>query len=1212
MNSVLTRFSLFRFTLVLLVFSAAFSPLREYANGRKKEHRKALSIRFALEDNFERTKDPALGYPPTERLERALDYARRKQAEVLALAKGPNSLGEARWRERGPDNYAGRTRAILIDQQDPTRRTVWAGSVSGGLWKCSNIEADPPQWEIVSDFLENMAVGSLAQDPIDPQVIYMGTGEGFNNLDAVRGRGIYRTTDGGNTWEVLPSTLATNFRFTRDLFVHPLTRDVYAATNQGLFRSQNGGESWTRILGIPANIANANMYDIQYAPATGMIYASNANAIWRSPGGNPGTWVNIATTASGFPSGLNRVEMTLSASNPDIIYIIGETGGAASNVFITTDGGQSWQQRARPNNANGSEFTNGQAWYDLEIAVDPFDPNHVIAGGVRIMRSVNGGSSWSVFANNMHVDHHKVVFDPQQQGVIYFGNDGGIYRSTSGSSASVPSRKRNFNVTQFYACALHPEAGSNYMLGGTQDNNSLQLNTQGLGSARSVRGGDGMFCHIDQLDPNIQMVSSQNGNYSLSTDGGQTFSNAVSLDGRFICPSDYDSQAKIMYSQTNASGGSFYRWRVLTGATELVSIQPAEVNISAITVDPNTPNRVYFGSFNNGRIIRVDNAHEGDAVTGVTLVLPTGTVSSIDVEYGNPDHLLATVSNYGVQSVFESFNGGVNWINVEGDLPDMPVRWGIFNPANNRQAMIATEAGVWATELLDGGNTEWLPPANSIGTPLVRTDMLQVRLSDRTVLAATHGRGLYTTDAFAAPSVRAQFNPVVYKDVPQRYLGELSTGASTFAWDFGDGTTSTQENPVHAYSNPGEYVVTLTVNGNLTTSNTVKVLPDRPLPYQDDKPMYGGNFEGFTEQYAVHTLSGSGFERGKSTIPKKDGTRSGDQAFVTGLTEPFYQANSLSYLYLSNFDFSENTLYDFSFWAKWEIHNGFDGFRVEYSLDKGLSWQALNDAVSPGWYNFRNTNVNGAAFPVGSSYFSSSRTTWEQYKTNLSFLAGNANVAFRFVFQSDGTGSHAGLAIDDVRINKYEGPLLTQLSRFTGEFVGTTDIRLEWNTTLEYFCRRFEIERSVNGRDFERIAIVNATGVTTTELQTYNHTGPGLRNLYFYRLRVISEDEPNGYSYVFYSPVVIMQRSQPSTLVNRVFPGPFGNVLGVTFNGLIDTPIDYQLFDVAGRLVMEGQATAPGGFLEINTGNRLARAMYLLRIKAGNGEYETHKVVGGW
>jgi photosystem II stability/assembly factor-like uncharacterized protein len=982
---------------------------------------KAMSIRDAFEDNFERTKDPALGYPPVERLLDALEQTRRMQAEWAARNSRDNFNG-IRWREKGPDNIGGRTRAIMIDRRDPERKTIWAGGVAGGLWKTDDITATPPVWNKVNDYLENMAVGALEQDPNNPEIIYMGTGEGYPNWEAVAGLGIFKSTDGGQTWALLPTTLTGLFRYTQDILVHPATGDIYAGTQAGLFRSQDGGATWNRA--IPAA---TNFYDVDYIPASGMIYASNSRRIYRSATGDQSDWEALGGVASGFPQNFTRVEMAVSPSNPDWIYVIGNVSGGASNVFFTNNGGQSWVQRGLPAWDDGGEFTNGQAWYDLEIAVHPTNPTHVIAGGVPLMQSTDGGLSWQRFANNSHVDQHIILFDEENPDIIYFGNDGGVYMSRTGAGPVVLDKNYGYNVTQFYACAIHPEPFSNYMLGGTQDNNSLQLNDFGVTSARNVRGGDGFLCHIDENEPNIQMVSSQFGNYGLSLDGGRTFNQgAASFNGRFLTPSDYDSEQNILYAQTN--DGDFYRWKINESTFELVDIPLFDLNVSTITVDVNTPNRVYFGT-SNGTVIRVDDAHTGETVQGGQIGTFSGTISSVEVEYGNPDHLLVTISNYGVASVFESKNGGQNWTNVEGDLPDMPVRWGIFNPNNSQQAMIATEAGVWVTELLDGNNTQWIPPSSEGGIPLVRTDMLRVRRSDKVVLAATHGRGLFTTDIFADPAIRVNIPSAAYSDAPVQFFGEQSYRAEYFQWTFGDGQTGSADNPVHIYDNPGTYTVTLKTSDQLTAEGPIKILPDVDLPYVPGKTYFGGDLEGLPEQFGVYTLSGTPFELGRSTFPGKDGAHSGNNAFVLGLNEEFYQPNTHSMLYLPNFDFSEQSIYEFSFWAKYRLQGGLDGFLVEYSTDRGQTWQRMGTNTNPNWYNFLNEDRDNAAFPSGTPFFTGARLEWTRYKLNISSLSGNENVAFRFVFRSEGTGNHTGVAIDDIEITKYEGELSHEVAQ---------------------------------------------------------------------------------------------------------------------------------------------------------------------------------------
>ncbi|GJM36521.1 MAG: glycosyl hydrolase [Saprospiraceae bacterium] len=1193
---------------ILLLMLNACSPQVETT---QPLHRKAQSIKDAFEENFRRTMDLELGYPPSERLLTALEQTRRMQ-KTFAESGNRSGIGEARWRERGPSNIGGRTRAILIDQNDPNRNKLWVGSVAGGLWKTDDASAGSPKWDKVDDYLDNMAIGAITQDPNDPQYIYFGTGEGYNNADAVPGLGLFRSSDGGENWEILNATINNNFRRTRTMMVHPVTSDVYAGTSQGLWRSTDHGDTWNQIMGfLPPNLfASDDIYDVLYT-SNGYIYVSTAREVYRSMSGNVNDWEKMSLTESGFPSGLSRVELTVSESNPNVLYILGNENGGASQVYTSIDGGATWLPRSRPSHENnGGEFTNGQAWYDLEIEVDPFNPNHVIVGGVPIFRSLNGGLNWERFAIDMHVDQHKVVFDKEIEGRIYFGNDGGIFRSTLGSGLQVQNKNTGYNVTQFYACAIHPEAFTDYFLGGTQDNSSLQLKGFGIQTARNVRGGDGFLCHIDEDEPQYQMVSSQFGGYSLSTNGGSTFSDAADFNGGFLNPSDYDSESNIMYAQTG--DGDFYRWKINTNVTELVNISGFSGGVSTIAVDPNTPNRVYFGTFNSGRIIMVDDAHTGDLVNGVQLIGITGTVSSIDIEVGNPNHLLATVSNYGAVSVWESNNGGQNWINSEGpSLPDMPVRWGIFNPRDATQAMIATEAGVWVTELLDGPSTVWIPPVQGIGTPLVRTDMLQVRRSDNIVLAATHGRGLFTTDVFADPTVRMTTDQVGYTQAPIKFIGELSYNADTYLWDFGDGDTGTGENETHFYDAVGEYPITFTINGDQSLTSSVKILPDRAAPYIPGANNYSGDFEGFTEQYAVETIQGSAFERGNSTVSGKEGTHSGENAFVLGLNEETYQPNSHSILYLPNFDLSQRGIYEFSFWTRFRLNNGFDGFRVEYSKNRGQSWAQLGTADDPNWYNFRNDNLDNVGFSQGASYFSGEKNGYVQYKLNISGLSGEGHVAFRFVFKASDSGNKRGVAIDDVEISKYDGELATKLLSFTGEYTTDTEITLSWLTQPEYFCSSFQLERSFNGRVFEEIESVLARGRTTSAMNSYNQTTLGQRPVIFYRMKVINRNEDIDYNYEFYSPTIVMKKDDEKPLeAISTYPNPFRDHFFLTFNEVLETDIAYDLFNEAGQFIAKGIIPAGDVFGEVQTG-LLPSGVYILSLNLEGQEPQVFKLMGG-
>jgi hypothetical protein len=173
----------------------------------------------AMEQEFRMTVDPALGYIPKERLIAALNYQKRL---IAARGSGVNAIG---WQERGPNNIAGRTRALIIDKRDATGNTIFAASVSGGIWKTTNFKsATQPAWAPINESMGSLAVCALAQDPQNPNTLYAGTGEGWFNIDAVRGNGIWQSTDGGGTWNKLTTTDSTltshDFDYVQDIVVN--------------------------------------------------------------------------------------------------------------------------------------------------------------------------------------------------------------------------------------------------------------------------------------------------------------------------------------------------------------------------------------------------------------------------------------------------------------------------------------------------------------------------------------------------------------------------------------------------------------------------------------------------------------------------------------------------------------------------------------------------------------------------------------------------------------------------------------------------------------------------------------------------------------------------------------------------------------------------------------------------------------------------------
>lgn len=1170
---------------------------------------KRMRIEKAINQRYQVIKDPVTGEVPSNELLRVYDYIRDLKAQGN-LRTG--DLATAKWMERGPYQVGGRTRAILVDRNDPERKTIYSAGVSGGLWKSTNITNSPPGWEIVDDYFQNLTICAITQNPLNPQEIYFGTGEGYFGQSTSRGQGLWKSSDGGDTWNHLSSTDNSSFYFTLKLEVHPITGDVYAATLNGVMRSTDGGTTWQKVVGAGTPIGRNDITDLEIA-SDGTLYVSaghtafNALAqVYTSTGSNAGAlgnWQRIST----FPGGRRRVELAVAPSDPSIIYSISTDNNQAIKMHKSTNTGQSWTA------FNGPTFSyNDQAWYNLAIEVDPTNPNRVVTGVLVNAISTDGGVNWSLIPNNnsnsdyVHVDQHAIVFEDGNSDNLYLGNDGGIYicRNASANPEEMIFEDKNqrYNVTQFYACDVHPEMYKDYFLAGAQDNGTQRFDGFGLIPTSSAFGADGAFCHIDQRNPQYQIVSWQNGNYLFSTDGGQNFSGGVIIErADFINVSTYDSDSSLLYASAR-KGQSYYRISPAGGPGSEVEITNLDSNSNRINymgISPNTPNRMYIGT-RTGKIGVIDDIHTGTTKTANLFNFAVGgAITSFIEEKGNPNHLLVTIGNYNVISVFESTDGGQTWQNVEGNLPNMPVNWAIFDPTNGDRVLLATEAGVWGTENLDGANTQWLP--NNNGMPLVRVDMLKYRESDNLIVAGTYGRGLFTTDFLSPSNARFEVEQVGYLQTNRKF-SNTSYNVSNFSWAFGDGGTSTDLTPSHQYQAVGAYTASLTVNDTLITSKEIKILPDRNLPYTSTATIYGGDFESTAEDFGVYTISGTAWEKGNSTIFGKNGVKSGSNAWVTGLNNDWYEHNSESYLYTPNYDFSENGIYEMSFWANYNIQYGWDGFRVEYSTDRGESWQVLGQQQN-NWYNYTIEN-NGASFEVGSGVFTGVSGEFQKYTYNMQELEGKSDVAFRFAFKTNISGRQKGVAIDDFQIRVETNSLSTILRDFKGEFIENNKADITWTTQPEYRCVGFDLEKSENGKDFTFFGFTEGQGSTIDLTNYQSKPGNLTKNLYYFRLKVLLENDE-----FFYSDVIIINRFETDLDFQNVYPSPFTNYLDISFNAMMTEATTFSLYDAAGKLVARQVITLDNVYFRFEL-PELSKGVYFLVVETGN-EKLTKKLLKG-
>lgn len=717
------------------------------------------------EQEYRHTKDPVLAQVPRKRLAIALqqtmdsriNYSEAISAYGVWTERGPvsDAVGSSNGNTRPNSGItSGRVRAVLVDAADPSGNTVWVGGVAGGLWKTTDITASPATWTVVNDFLSNMAVTSICQNPADPNIMYFCTGEPFYNVDAVAGDGVFKSTDNGATWTQLSSTTGASFDYCSKI-VCDASGNVYVTSRNGVFRSTTAGSSWTTI--TPSGLSTSRFSDMEIS-STGRLHVSAG--IWSTCAyrytDNPSTVTSAgwSSASTGFPSSTIRIELVCSGNT--LYALPSDASYEVPALYKSTDGGANWSATSSNPTAG---WAGGQAWYNLAGAIDPSNSNTAIVGGLEPYKTTDGGATWTKLANwvgttgqYVHADIHFIQIYGTNR--VLFGCDGGIHYSADGGT-TIRDKNTGLRIKQFFSCAIHP-ATTNYFLAGAQDNGSHQFSSAGLGATVEVTGGDGAFVHIDQNEPQYQFTSYIYNRYRRSTNSGATWS-AVDLSlsaiGQFINPTDYDDVANIMYCANLP--GTYRRWtNPQTGNTSAtVSITALNSNtITAVKVSPVTSNRVYFGTeddFAAAKVCYVDNANttaSGSAGVDISTGLPTtATVSCIDV--GTTDNnLLCSFSNYGINNVWVSTNGGSAWTAIDGNLPDMPVRWCMFVPGNNNAAILATEAGVWFTNSINGASTVWM---SSPTFPAVRTDMLQYRSSDKLIVAATHGRGLWTQNIFS-------------------------------------------------------------------------------------------------------------------------------------------------------------------------------------------------------------------------------------------------------------------------------------------------------------------------------------------------------------------------------------------------------------------------------------------------------------------------------
>ena len=769
--------------------------------------------------------------------------------KALTLGRGGGGEGEqarnlaagistSSWTFLGPGNVGGRLRAVLIDPRDPNR--ILLGASTGGIWLSTN---GGQSFSAIADFLGNIVIGTMAFDPVNPNIIYAGTGESFTGYQGV---GMFKSTDGGVTWAFLTATSTDtsvnpsglDWWFVNRIAVNPANPNlILAGTTTGtstggvtaigkVYRSNNGGSSWSKVAdfqGLDVKFDPNNPNNAIVGSDDGYAYYSNdAGASWTQS-------MQIVSTPVGRGSPKTaRIELGYARSAPGTVYASVDHNTEADadkvrgQVWKSLDGGASWTMLAEP------KHLAEQGDYDNALWVSPVDDRHLIVGGLDLYQSTDGGnafnriSTWQGAAPGLaqpHADHHIIVHAPNYSAsspVVYFGNDGGLYRSSNvfAANADTNSSWQNLNinlgVTQFYGGAGKRAAGGK-IIGGTQDNGALMYSS-GTNWERTA-GGDGGFAAVDPVDDTTiygeyvyasvhRKVGQSSRQYICNgiTEGlkdsttqrycGAT--NAETAKANFIAPFVVDPSnrdrmlvgANSLWLSINVRAAT-PTW---TAIKQPISIGGASTYyINAIAVHERDSNIIWVGHNSPGQVWKTtDGLSPAPTWTQVgNGVLPSGNVSRVTIDPDNPNRAWVTYTGFTTGRIWQTSDGGATWQNIHSNLPRVSLHDIKRHPTQPNWLYVGAANGVYTSE--NGGQT-W--STTNDGPASVRVREL-FWYDPATLVAVTYGRGMFRTTVAGA-------GPANYSDM--WWAGNVENGWGMSIQQHGQ----IQLNALYVYDNAGK------------------------------------------------------------------------------------------------------------------------------------------------------------------------------------------------------------------------------------------------------------------------------------------------------------------------------------------------------------------------------------------------------------------------
>lgn len=713
--------------------------------------------------------------------QRVFDFANSSDNQTNSFTQA--SIGGS-WTLIGPTNVSGGVGRINRLAYHPSNSQIlYAGSAGGGLFKTTTHGA---AWSNVGSYLPSLGVSGIVVSHNNGNEVYVLTGDG----DAFNGGGftysygyirysvgILKSTDGGQSFQQtgdLPGSTGTNY-VGFNLVQDPNNASVLiATTNRGIYRTSDGGTTWTR--SDFTNISDQRrVYDIEYKPGSSTIVYCTARddngdcQFYKSTDGG----VSFVQKTINFMADANRIEIAVTPANSAYVYILAGPGfyttGNNSNdsfkgLFRSTDSGDNFSKRSdSPDILGYDDILNTfghQSDYDLALAVSPTNANTVVAGGLVVWRSTNGGVDWSEVvdyfedidnSNYIHADVHHLIYNPSNSN-LYASTDGGVSVSTDhGDNWS--HLFNGLSCTQFYHFEAANEDGN--IWGGTQDNGTMIRSSGSVFS--DFDGGDGYDVLTDHSPAGNNDDSYWVINKEIWTDGVVDINITPPGINEFfpnlgMSPTNED----IIYAGYSRLFVSYNRgsdWSDLVGTGYFV---PGNWSLG---ICPTNRRRIYSAGFNNdvSGLFRVDNLDDvaADVITNLTTALETAgypnnhpKITDIAVSPNGSNVVWVTVSGYvDGQKVYYSTNAGGTWTNISAGLPNLPVHTIVADANDN--IYIGTDIGVYYR---GSGNSAWTPFYN--GLPRVGVSELEIAFDpgqgELRLYASTYGRGIWISDVFGA------------------------------------------------------------------------------------------------------------------------------------------------------------------------------------------------------------------------------------------------------------------------------------------------------------------------------------------------------------------------------------------------------------------------------------------------------------------------------